>query len=28
MVIGMGFIIGILCISQWRGFTEGGSGIV
>jgi len=27
MVIGMGFIICIPNISQWRGFTEGGSGI-
>jgi len=28
MVIRMGFTIGIPNISQWRGFTEGGSGIV
>jgi len=28
VVIGMGFTIGIPNISQWRGFTEGGSGIV
>jgi len=28
MVIGMGFTIGIHSVSQWRGFTEGGSGIV
>jgi len=28
MVIGMGSTIGVPSISQWRGFTEGGSGIV
>jgi len=28
MVIGMGFTIGIPNISQWRGFTKGGSVIV